>query len=134
MLLLHFTKHRILIALAVCVTLFSASCMWSPESSFFSNFSTRQLVERNKSSAGLTCDPTGGGGGGGGVGSRAGGTGSGGTHFNSHKSDSFACRLKSNNSFDETKLCAALSLDVEHALRDNGAQITDSGSSGSSNL
>jgi hypothetical protein len=59
-------RHRILIALAVCVALFCASCMWSQESSFFSSFSTRQLVERNKSSAGLTCDPIGGGGAGGG--------------------------------------------------------------------
>ena len=134
MLLLHFTKHRILIALAVCVALFSASCMWSPESSFFSSFSTRQLVERNKSSAGLTCDPIGGGGGGGGVGSRAGGIGSGGTHFSSHKSDSFACHLKSKDSFDETKFFTALKLDVEHALRDDGAQITDSGSTGSANF
>jgi len=133
MLLLHFTKHRILIALAVCVALFSASCMWSPESSFFSSFSTRQLVERNKSSAGLTCDPIGGGGGGG-VGSRAGGIGSGGTHFSSHKSDSFACHLKSKDSFDETKFFTALKLDVEHALRDDGAQITDSGSTGSANF
>jgi hypothetical protein len=132
MLLLHSMRPRILIALVVCVALFCASCMWSPESSFFSSFSTRQLVERNKSSAGLTCDPIGGGGGG--VGSSAGGIGSGGTHFNSHKSDSFACRLKPNDSFDETKLFSALKLDVEHALHDNGAQITDSGSTGAANF
>jgi len=133
MLLLNFMKHTISISLLLCFALLCASCMWSPETSFFSNFSTRQLVERNKSSAGLTCYPTDGGGGGG-VGSRAGGIGSGGTHFNSHKSDSFACRLKSNDSFDETKLFSALKLDVEHALRDNGAQITDSGSTGSANF
>src|SRR2546430_17162903 len=107
MLLLHSMKHRILIALAVCVALFSASCMWSPESSFFSSFSTRQLVERNKSSAGLTCDPIGGGGGGGGVGSRAGGIGLGGTHFSFHKSDSFSCHFKIKKSFDETKFFTA---------------------------
>src|SRR5438477_3742874 len=133
MLLLHFTKHTISIGLLLCFALLCASCMWSPETSFFSNFSTRQLVERNKSSAGLTCDPTGGGGGGG-VGSRAGGIGSGGTHFNSHKSDSFACHLKSNDSFDETKFFTALKLDVEHALRDYGTQITNSCSTGSANF
>ena len=131
MLLLHSMKHRILIALAVCVALFSASCVWSPESSFFSSFSTRQLIKRNKSSVGLTCDPIGGGGGGG---SRAGGVGSGGTHFSSHKSDSFGCHLRSNDSFDETKFFTALKLDVEHTLRDNGAQITDSASTGSANF
>ena len=70
----------------------------------------------------------------GGVGSRAGGIGSGGTHFSSHKSDSFACHLKSKDSFDETKFFTALKLDVEHALRDDGAQITDSGSTGSANF
>jgi hypothetical protein len=108
--------------------------MWSRETSFFSNFSTRQLVERNKLSAGLTCDPLGAGGGGAGIGSRAGGIGSGRMRFNSHKSDSFACRLRSNDSFDETKLFSALKLDVEHSLRDNGAEITDSGSAGSANF
>src|SRR5207302_1534315 len=132
MLLLHFTKHRILIALAVCVTLFSASCMWSPESSFFSRFSTRQLVERNKSSAGLTCEPIGSGGGGGG--SRVGGIGSGGSHFSSHKSDSFACRVKPNEAFDEARLFSALKLDVDRALHENGAQITDSGSTSAANF
>jgi hypothetical protein len=106
--------------------------MWSPETSFFSNFSVRQLVERSKSSVGLTCDPTGGGGGG--IGSRAGGIGSGGTLFNSHKNDSCACRLKSNETFDEARLFSALKLDVERALHDNGAQVTDSGSSGPANF
>ena len=92
----------------------------------------RQFVEQSKSSAGLICDPTGGGGGG--SGSRVGGFGPGGTHFNSHKSDSFDCRLESTNSFDETKLFSALKLAVERALHDNGAQITDSGSTGSANF
>jgi hypothetical protein len=125
-------KHTILIASAGCFALLCASCMWSPETSFFSNFSVRQLVERTKSSVGLTCDPTGGGGGG--IGSRAGGIGSGGTHFNSHKSDSCACRLKSNETFDEARLFSALKLDVERTLHDNGAQVTDSGSSGPANF
>ena len=125
-------KHTILIAFAICLALLYSSCMWSRETPFFSNFSIRQFVEYSKSSAGLTCDPVGGGGGG--VGSRAGGIGFGGTHFNSHKSDSFACRLKSSDSFDETKFFSTLKLDVERALHDNGAQITDSGSTGSANF
>ncbi|PYS59982.1 MAG: hypothetical protein DMF74_19920 [Acidobacteria bacterium] len=125
-------KHTISIGFAVGIALMCVSCMWSPESSFFSNFSSRQLVERNKYSAGLTCDPIGGGGGG--AGSRAGGVGSGGMHFNSHKSDSFACRLKSDEAFDETRFFSSLKLDVERALHDNGAQITDSGSSGAASF
>lgn len=121
-------KHTVTIGLLLCFALLCDSCRWSPETTFFSNFSTRQLVERNKSLAGLTCDPIGGGGGG--VGSRVGGIGSGGMHFNSHKSDSVACRLKPDESFDETKFFSALKLDLERALHDNGAQITDSGSNG----
>ena len=64
----------------------------TPQAHFFSNFSIRQLVENSKSSDGLTCDVKGGGG----VGTHAGGIGFGGTRFNSHKSDSFTCRLISN--------------------------------------
>lgn len=104
--------------------------MWSPESSFFSKFSVRQLVERHKSSAGFTCDSTGGGGGG----IRAGAAGSGGTHFTSQKSDSIACRLKSIELFDEAGLFSALKGDVERTLLDAGAQITDRGSSGPANF
>ena len=102
MLLRPSMKVRILTAFAICLGLLYSSCMRSQETSFFSNFSMRQFVEQSKSSAGLICDVIGGGGGG--IDSRAGGLSSGGTHFNSHKTDSFACRLESSNSFDETKL------------------------------
>jgi hypothetical protein len=74
------------------------------------------------------------GGGGGGIDSRAGGLSRGGTHFDSHKSDSFACRLESTGTFDETKLFSSLKLAVERALHDNGAQVTDTGSTGSANF
>jgi hypothetical protein len=106
--------------------------MWSPETAFFSNFSVRQLVQRSEASAGLNCDPTGGGGGG--IGSRAGGFGSGRTHFDSHKSDSCGCRLSPNGAFDEARLFSALKLDVGRTLHDAGAQITESGSSGPANF
>jgi len=125
-------KHTTLIAFAICLALLYSSCVWSRETSFFSNFSIRQFVEHSKSSVELICDSAGDGGGG--IGSHAGGISSGGTHFNAHKSDSFACRLKSNDSFDETKFFSILKLDVERALNDNGAQITDSGSTGSANF
>ncbi len=127
MLLLPSMKRMISIAVVVSLAFLCTSCLGSRETSFFSNFSVRQLVERSKSSAGLTCDANGGGGGGG-IGTRAGGIGFGGTRFNSHKSDRFGCGLKSNEPEDfETRLFAGLKLDVQQALRDNGAQITESG-------
>lgn len=52
-------------------------------------------------------------------------------NFNAHKSDSVACRLTSNESFDEAALFSTLKLDVERTLHDAGAQITHRGSSGS---
>jgi hypothetical protein len=131
-LLLAFMRHRLFIAGCVCFALLSGCSLWSPESSFFSKFSVQELVERNKASAGLNCDPLGGGGGG--IGSRAGGLGSRGAHFNSHKSDSYACRLQSPEAFDEGRLFSALKLDVERTLRDLGAQITQTGSSGPANF
>jgi hypothetical protein len=91
------------------------------------------MVERNKSSGGLNCDPVGGGGGNG-IGSRASGFGLRGAHFNSHKSDNFACRLQSTEAFDEGRLFSAMKLDVERTLRDTGAQITQNRSSGPANF
>lgn len=133
MLLLSSMKRTILLILVAGSAWIGESCLWRPETSFFSNFSVRDVVERTKSSAGLRCD-SGGGGGGGGVGGRAGSFGSGGSHFNSHKSESYGCRLASNEAFDETRLFSALKLDVERALQADGAQITDRGSSGPANF
>jgi len=119
---------KISTAFALCVTLFSAACNGPRESSFFSNFSMRALVEKNESSTGLSCDPNGGGGGGG-IRSSSGGFGLGRTRFSSHKGDSFACRLRAEavDGFNETRLIRALRSDVELPLRENGAQINESG-------
>ena len=106
--------------------------MWSPETSFFSNFSVRQLVERNKSAGGLNCDAMGRDENG--IGSRAGGLGSRGAQFNSHRSDSWACRLQVSDALDEGRLFSALKLDIERSLRGTGAQITQTGSSGPANF
>ena len=125
-------KRLLLVVCAVCYALLCVSCMWSPETSFFSKFSVRQLVERSRSSTGFTFDMTGGGGGG--IGSRMGGVGAGGSHFHSHKGDSVSFRLKPNEPFDEAALFSVMKLDVETTLRDNGAQITESGSSGPANF
>lgn len=100
------------------------------ETSFFSNFSITQLVERNKSAAKFGCDTKAGGGGA--DFNRISSGGSGG-RFNSHKSDSFTCRL-STGTFDQTELISTLKLDVEQALHDSGAQIIDSGSSGAADF
>lgn len=125
-------KHRVSIALAVCFALLNAGCWWSNETPFFSNFSIRQLVERSKASAGLTCDLAGTGGGSG-IRSGAGGIGGGGS-FKFHKSDSFGCHLKSSEAFDETRFLDALKIDVERALHDAGAQITETGSAGAASF
>ena len=91
-------------AVALYFALLLSSCVGSRETSFFSNFSIR----------------------GGGVGTHAGGIDFGGTRFNSHKSDSFTCRLISNEPVDfETRLFSGLELNVQQELRDNGAQITE---------
>jgi hypothetical protein len=96
------------------------------------NFSVRQLLPDSESSAQLKCDPLGGGGGGSEFGVRS--IGSGETHFNSSRSDNFACPLTSNKPLDETHLFSVLKLNLECALNDHGAQITESGSSGSGNF
>ena len=64
-------NRTVLIALLGCLLAASCSIWWSPETTFFSNFSVAQLVERNKTVGGLTCDAMGGGGGNG-LGSRTG--------------------------------------------------------------
>ncbi|HEX3145553.1 MAG TPA: hypothetical protein VHQ64_16380 [Pyrinomonadaceae bacterium] len=126
-------KRTISIAIAVYTTVLCASCMsHRQETAFFSNFSIKRLVESGKSSTRFSCDAIGGGGGA--DFNRMLGVGSGGRRFNSHKSDSFTCRLKSNESFDEADLFSVLKLDVERALHDNGAQITDRGSSGAADF
>jgi len=100
--------------------------------SFYSDFSVGQLVQRSGSFARLACDPLGGGGGGHEFHSRR--VGSGETQFNAHKSDNFACRLPPDESLDETELFSTLKLNVERSLHDNGAQIVDAGSSGVANF
>jgi hypothetical protein len=104
----------------------------SPESAFFAKFSMHDLVTANKSMAGIVCDPIGGGTDDNGIGTRAGGFGGGGMHFQSHKSDSFTCRLQSDGlpSADEDRLIASLKKPVEDSLRKYGANIKESGSSG----
>ncbi len=103
--------------------LLGAGCtayMSSFQSSFFSRFSLRELVERNKSQRGLNCSASGGGGG------MGGGTGSVGrkeSHF--HKVETFSCQINDDSAerFDEEGFMAALKQSVETDLNQSNAKI-----------
>ena len=118
-------------AALITATFVSVGCtasMHSLQSSFFSKFSLRELVERNRSRSGLDCS-TGGAGGGGGGGSASG------RKFRFHKGESLSCRLSGGaENFDEAGLIAALKQDVEGELRESGAEITGSGSPAASSF
>lgn len=129
--------NRTLIFFLVGAIAISSTCIMSRETPFFRNFSMRDLVTSNKSFKALQCDPAGGGGGGGGdIGTWSGGFGGGGTRFQSHKSDSFACRLHSDTlpSADEEQLFASLKKQVEDSLRTYGANVKESGNRDSHSL
>jgi hypothetical protein len=127
----NLNRNRILILSVIGIIAAQGACNMSSESPFFAKFSMQDLVTANNSMAGIACDPAGGGGGGNGVGSRTGGFGGGGIHFQSHKSDSYACRLQSDSfaSADEDRLIASLKQPIENSLRTYGANIKESGSS-----
>ena len=124
-------KPRILIVVALGSGLTFASCIAPRETSFYSNFSIRHLVRADRAGVGVLCDSNGLGGG---IDSRSGGISLGWTRFKSHKGDELKCRLKSNEDFDEAKVFTTLKLNVERALHDNNAQITDTVSSSVSNF
>ena len=123
-------KQKLPLAPIVLVLLF-VSCLGPRETSFYSNFSTRDLVERNQAAAGLNCEPIGGGGG---AGVHSWGGGFGESRFDSHKSDSFACRFSADSNFDEGRLILGIKADIERLIRESGLQITDRGSSGPANF
>lgn len=117
---------RIILTVALAVTLIiSFACtayMSSQESSFFSKFSLRELVEKNKALlAGLDCSA---GGGGGGMG---GGSVGGESHF--HKSESFSCGMKADGAkqFNGAGFVSALKRDVEKDIINSGAKVVDNG-------
>lgn len=104
------------------VLLFGAGCgafMYSLQSSFFSKFSLRELVDRNKSIAGLDCAS--GGGGGSGISVGTGGFGKQGS--NSSKLESLGCQISDAEIFDEAKFIQALELSIEQDLNAEKATI-----------
>jgi hypothetical protein len=117
--------HKLILA-AFAITIFIVSghmIMKPTQSSFFSNFSLRELVQKNESRSGLNCSMGGIGGGGGGTG------GIGRKEFHNHKGESFSCRIKSSDGeqFDEAEFIVSLKEDVEKIIRASGAKVTDSG-------
>ncbi|MDQ6789038.1 MAG: hypothetical protein M3033_19720 [Acidobacteriota bacterium] len=98
--------------------------MFSQQNSFFSKFSLRELVEKNKALlAGLDCSS-----GGGSAGMGAGG-GSGSREFHSHKTENFSCQVKTDSAeeFDEAGLISALKQDIENDILNSGAKVVESG-------
>ena len=115
-------SRTIAISLLVPV-LFGAGCgayMYSLQSSFFSKFSLRELVDRNKSIAGLDC----GAGGGGGMSAGIGGVGRQESNFS--KLESVACQISDAELFDEVKFIEALKVIIEQDLDANKATIVSS--------
>ena len=105
----------------VAALMLSAGCvayMASLQSSFFSKFSLRELVERNKSHH-LTCS-AGGGGGGGSIST----FGRKESHF--QKGESLSCQMTGAAQFDEEEFLQALKQSVEIDLEQSKAKIISS--------
>lgn len=111
--------------------IFGAGCsayMASLQSSFFSKFSLRDLVERNESTAGLNCSQSAGGGssfGAGGVGQKE-------SNFN--RMESIACQIRDVDAFDEPKFIQALKASVEKDLKDSKATIVSRKNAGATSF
>ena len=104
--------------------LFAVACMSVFQSSFYSGFSLKELVQKNQSNSGLNCSGSGGASGGtGGIGSGAGGLG-GNSSF--HKGESIACQISDAEQFVEAKFIQALKESVEKDLDASKAKITSS--------
>jgi hypothetical protein len=107
----------------VVLPLLAVACMSVLQSSFYSAFSLKDLVQRNQSS-GLNCSGTGGaGGGGGGIATGAGGFG---RNSSFHKSEGLACQISDAEQFDEARFIQALKESVEKDLDASKAKITSS--------
>ena len=108
----------------VVLPLLAVACLSVLQSSFYSAFSLKELVQRNQSNSGLNCSGSGdAGGGGGGIATGAGGLG-GNSSF--HKSEGFACQISDAEQFVEAKFIQALKESVEKDLDASKAKITSS--------
>lgn len=115
----------------VAALVFETGCaafMFSFPSPFFSRFSLSELVERNKSQAGLNCSS---GAGGGGIGGGPGGFGM--KHSRSTKSESYSCQIAGDEEkFDEGHLLQILKQSVVTDLNESKAKIVGTDSPASS--
>lgn len=107
----------------VVLPLLAVACMSVLQSSFYSGFSLKEMVQRNQSNSGLNCSGSGAGGGGAGISTGAAGFG-GGSNF--HKSESFACQISDAEQFVEARFIQALRESVEKDLDASQAKITGS--------
>ena len=116
---------RIVIRVAfVVLPLLAVACMSVMQSSFYSAFSLKDLVQRNQSSSGLNCSGSGdAGGGGGGIATGAGGSSG---NFNFHKGEGLACQISDAEQFVEARFIQALKESVEKDLDASQAKITSS--------
>jgi hypothetical protein len=109
-----FVTRKASFVLALMLSAGCAAYTASLESSFFSKFSLRELVERNKSQD-LNCSAggTGGGGGGRSFGSK---------ESHSQKGESLSCQITDAEKFDEGKFLQALRQSVEMDLEESKAR------------
>ena len=108
----------------VVMPLLAIACMSVFQSSFYSAFSLKELVQRNQSNSGLNCSGSrGAGGGGGGIATGAGGLG-GGSSFS--KGEGYTCQISDTDQFNEAKFIQALKESVEKDLDASKAKITGS--------
>ena len=113
--------NRLLLVVLLALTAGGIACMSLFQSSFYSAFSLKELVQRNQSNSGLNCCGGGAGGGGGGIGSGAVGSHGNGTF---HKGESLACQISDAGQFVEARFIQALKESVEKDLNANQAKIT----------
>ena len=112
--------NRLLLVVLLALTAGGIACMSLFQSSFYSAFSLKELVQRNQSNSGLNCSG-GAGGGGGGIGAGAVGSHGNGTF---HKGESLACQISDAGQFVEARFIQALKESVEKDLNANQAKIT----------
>ena len=128
------TVRRLALPLFVML-LFGTGCggvMHLFQSSFFSKFSLRELVDRSESRAGLECSTGADGAGGGGMSMGMGGVGKQESNFS--RVDSIACQISDAEVFDEAKFIESLKASVEQELKANNATIVSSKNSDASSF
>jgi hypothetical protein len=106
-----------------------ADYMYWLQSSFFSNFSLRELVDRNQPTAGLKCSAERGEGGGG-MSAGLGGVGKKESNFS--KVESLVCQISDAELFDEVKFIQTLKQSIEQELDSNDATIVSKNSDATS--